>query len=102
MVQLIVPFALKIILLEGKDLEWLFLPRFAKDVKEVGLSRLQGSRSQLQVMVAEWDRLCLLPLVVKHVHSGLMRRRERRHYIPLIHSDFTGNLADNSWTTNLL
>lgn len=71
---LIIPFAWWNIFLEGKHLERVFRPMFAEDVKEVGLPRLKGPACHLQVVIAKGDRLCLLPLVVKHVDRGLIQR----------------------------
>lgn len=44
---------------------------FAQDVEQVGLSGLQRPAGHLQVVIAEWDRLGLLSLVVEHVDGGL-------------------------------
>lgn len=62
------------ILLEGKDLERLLGATLAEDVEQVGLARLQGPACYLQVVIAKRNRLCLLPLEVKHVDCGLMWR----------------------------
>ncbi len=72
--QYSVPFALRNIVLEGKDLERLLKAMLAEDVEQVGLARLQRPARQLQVMIAEGNWLCLLPLEVKHVDCGLMQR----------------------------
>lgn len=69
-----IPFAWWNIVLEGKHLERVFGPMFAEDVKQVGLSRLQGPAGHFQVVIAKGNRLCLLPLIVKHVDRGLIQR----------------------------
>lgn len=44
---------------------------FAQDVEQVGLSGLQRPARHLQVVIAEWNRLGLLSLVVEHIDGGL-------------------------------
>lgn len=51
-----------------------FRATLAKDVEQVWLTRLHGPACHLQVVEAEGNRLYLLPLVVKHVDSGLVQR----------------------------
>lgn len=75
-VQFTVPFPLGNILLEAEDLDRLFRAPFAEDVQQVGFTRLQGSAGHLQIVIAKGNRLCLLPLVVKHVDCRLMNRRD--------------------------
>lgn len=55
-------------------MDTLFRAGLAEDVEQVALARLQGPACQLQVVIAEGNRLCLLPLVVKHVDCDLMQR----------------------------
>lgn len=45
----------------------------AKNVQKVLFSWLQSPAGDLQVIEAEGNRLCLLPLVVKHVDSSLVQ-----------------------------
>lgn len=75
-VQFTVPFPLGNILLEAEDLDRLFRATFAEDVQQVGFTWLQGSARHLQIVIAKGNRLCLLPLEVKHVDCGLMNRRD--------------------------
>lgn len=65
------PFVLWDVLLEGKNLQALLRAAFAEDVEQVGLTGLQRSARHLQVVIAQWNRLGLLPLVVEHVDGHL-------------------------------
>lgn len=62
------------VLLKGVNWENLLGAALAEDVEQVGLARLQRPACHLQVVVAEGNDLCLLPLEVKHVDRGLMQR----------------------------
>lgn len=72
------PFVLWYVLLEGKDLQPLLGAPFAQHVEQVGFSGLQRPARHLQVVVAERNRLGLLPLVVEHVDGDLRQQRRRR------------------------
>lgn len=69
-----IPFGRTNVLLEGEDLERLLRATLAEDEEHVLLAGLHGPASRLQVVIAEGDRLRLLPLEVKHVDCGLIER----------------------------
>lgn len=71
------PFVLWDVFLEGKDLQALLRPPFAQDVEQVGLTGLQRPARHLQVVVPQWNRFGLLPLVVEHVDGHLRAQTPR-------------------------
>lgn len=70
------PFTVRNILLEGKFLENLLRATLTENILQIGLTRLLGSACYLQVVIAKWNRLCLLTLEVEQVHCDLMQRED--------------------------
>lgn len=59
------------VVLKSESLKKLLRPTPAKDVKQIGFSRLHISASQLKVLITKRHGLCLLPLVVEHIDCDL-------------------------------
>lgn len=70
------PFTVRNILLEGKFLENLLRATLTENILQIGLTRLLGSACYLQVVIAKWNRLCLLTLEVEQVHCDLIQRED--------------------------
>lgn len=72
----------------------------AEDVEQVGVPRRQGPACHLQVVITEGNRLCLLPLVVKHVDGGLSQRsdmlEERKQRFYSVYQKYCTNLLEKN------